>query len=235
MTKAISPIIFRNNLFLSSINKVHIKLNKSLTYLNYFKFFQLLLNAIYMYKKNLQKLHITDKFLYFTCNYTDFTNICLNVCFYDLFSSKKNLIKSYGLIHNFTAYLNYFISYNLYDHYKNLFIWVIVSYVKHKNTNKFYIMKNIKEYILKNSNYYSKIISFCSRLLITNLKKPVNLTGIKVKYSGCTQKGGNKKKIFTYIKGAVPVCSIDRNIDYISSALNTHKGTIGIKCWVVFE
>ncbi|GFE55966.1 ribosomal protein S3 (apicoplast) [Babesia ovis] len=234
MTKSISPIIFRSNLFLNSINKIHIKINKNLTYLNHFKFFQVLLNTIYMYKKTLKKIQINTKFLYFTCSYIDIYNICLNICFYDISRNTKDLIKSYKFMYVFNRSLNYFMSYKIHKN-KSLFIWTVISYVKNKINNKFYILHNIKYYLLKSSNSYYKIISFCSKILNMNIKNKCDILGIKIKYSGCLQKGGNKKKVFSYTKGDVPICTISKNVDYISGHINTYKGAIGIKCWMVFK
>ncbi|EDO05092.1 Ribosomal protein S3 C-terminal domain family protein (apicoplast) [Babesia bovis T2Bo] len=236
MTKSISPIIFRQNLFLNStINKIHIKLYKTLNYLNYFKFFQLILNTIYMYKKTLKKIRINRKFLYFTCSYTDINNICLNICFYGLFGKKhkSSIIPSYMALYKFTSYLNYFLHHNLNVYNRNLFIWVLIPCVVNTGRNKFYIMNSLKYCILKNTNHYSKIISLCNKILTYKFKNRISIHGIKVKYSGCTHKGGEKKRTFAYSKGDVSICSVKENIEYINSSINTYKGTIGIKCWLV--
>nr|APQ42879.1 ribosomal protein S3 [Babesia sp. Xinjiang]QAX26968.1 ribosomal protein S3 [Babesia sp. Xinjiang]QAX26999.1 ribosomal protein S3 [Babesia sp. Dunhuang] len=236
MTKSISPILFRQNLFFNSINKVHIKLYKNFNSLNYFKFFQLILNIIYIYKLKLKNtIKIANKFLYITCDYIDFYNICININFYNILKNKIKLLYSYNNICNLNIYINYFIKYNLYNN--KLFVWAFIKCLKNINNNKFYIIKQIKHYILKNTKPYIKILNFCNKLVknYKSNKRMFSLHSIKVKYSGCINRGGSKKKIFSYTKGNIPISSISCNIDYINDLVQTYKGVIGIKCWLVFK
>ncbi|GIX66438.1 hypothetical protein BcabD6B2_58750 (apicoplast) [Babesia caballi] len=232
MTKSISPIIFRYNIFSNYINKAHIKLNKNLNYINYFKFFQLLLNIIYLYKNKVSTSDIKNKFLYFKCSNIDFYNICIDITCSKI-KNRKDILYNYNILHNLTNYINYFITYNLYT-YNKLFVWLFITYTKNLYNNKFYIIKYIKYYLLKYSKYYIKIVKFCNKILRNNMKSVYNIRSIKLIYSGCLKKGGNKKKTFNYTKGNIPISSIKSNIDYISDYVSTHKGVIGIKCWLVF-
>nr|QKG04094.1 ribosomal protein S3 [Babesia gibsoni] len=233
MTKSISPLIFRYTIFTNYINTAHIKLNKNFNYLTYFKFFQLILNIIHLYKKKINNFKINKNFLYFKLYYIDFSNICIYLNFFKTLN-KKYIIYNYNKLYNLTIYINYFIKYNIYIYY-NIFIWLFIIYKKYIYYNKFYIIKTIKQYLLKYNNYYIKIIKFCDKILKTYYKNyKYKLKSLKLIYSGCLTKGGDKKKIFKYINGNVPTSSISSNINYITDSINTYNGTIGIKCWLVF-
>nr|QAX27091.1 ribosomal protein S3 [Babesia motasi]QAX27120.1 ribosomal protein S3 [Babesia motasi] len=233
MTKAISPVLFRHNIFSNYINKTHIKLNKNLSNLNYFKFFQLLLNILNLYKHKLRNYNAKKNFLYFTCTYSDTYNLCINLrC--SKIRIKTDILHCYVLLYQLIAYINYFITYNLYL-YNKIFVWSYMSYTKNLYTNKFYIIKTLKYYIARHSNYYTKIAQFCNTILNNKFNKSCRtLKSIKIIYAGCLNKGGSKKKIFNYIHGSVPITSKSVDIDYIKDYIKTYKGTIGIKCWLVF-
>nr|APQ42909.1 ribosomal protein S3 [Babesia sp. Lintan]QAX27029.1 ribosomal protein S3 [Babesia motasi] len=233
MTKAISPVLFRPNIFSNYINKTHVKLNKNLNNLNYFKFFQLLFNTLRLYKSKLKNYSTKKHFLYFTCSYKDNYNLCLNLkC--SKMHDKIDILNSYILLYKLITYINYFITYNLYM-YNKLFIWSYMSCIKNLYTNKFYIIKTLKYYISKYTNYYIKISQFCNTILNKKfIKSSRTLQSIKIIYSGCLNKGGSKKKVFNYTHGNIPITSKSVNMDYINDYIKTYKGTIGIKCWLVF-
>ncbi|KAK1932132.1 rps3 (apicoplast) [Babesia divergens] len=197
MTKVISPLIFRYNIFSNYINSVHIKIYKNLNYLSYFKFFQIILNIIHIYKNKLYNFKIKKNFLYFKYNYIDFYNICIYLNFYKL-NYKKYLLYNYNIIYNLTLYINYFIKYNLYF-YNKIFIWLFITYKTNFYYNKFYIIKYIKYCISKFSNYYIKINKFCTKILKESYKTSnYNLKSIKIIYKGCLNKGGSKKNFYIF-------------------------------------
>nr|AXX76211.1 ribosomal protein S3 [Babesia duncani] len=229
MSKIISPLLVRNKNIKNYLNNIHIKVYKKLNNLNYFKFFQILLNFIYLFKIKISKYKfINKKLLYINCNYYDFYNFNININLLKLPKSRNSFL--FYKMYTLSTYINYYIKFYLYSF--NLFLWVLIKYPKHFNTNPFYILYTIKKFIIFSGRYSAKIINFFNYLISIKYNNYYNIKGLKCVYSGCLNKGGSKKKIYRYTVGLMSTSSVEDNILYIKDTITTSKGVIGIKLWI---
>ncbi|EAN30391.1 Ribosomal protein S3 domain protein (apicoplast) [Theileria parva strain Muguga] len=230
MSKIVSPLLLRFKNIPNYLNTIHIKLNNNKHYLTYFKFFQLLLNFIYLFKTKIGKYkNFSNKLLYINSNYYDFFSVHISLIFYNL-KKNKALLFLYKNIIKLSNYINYFIKFNLYA--SNYFVFIHMKKLKYYKNNIYYVITSIKNFIEKNKNFKVRIIYFINSLFKSDkYNRKINIIGAKCLYSGCLYKN-SKKKSFKYARGNTSLSFVMSNVVYAKKSVKTDNGMVGIKVWL---
>lgn len=222
MSKTVSPITLRFKITPNYIHNIH--LNKSFPL---FKFFQFILNFLYLFKNKTYK-PFKKKFLHIICNYYDFHNISLSVVCSKFFK-KEHFLKTYSKIIKIFFYINYFIKFYLYK--LNFFVWVRLNKLKKPNSSPLHLIHTITNFVKTGKYFKNNIVKFLGILLQTKSNIRGTLKGVKCICSGCLNRGGSKKKTYKYIKGDLPLSRLTANIVLTKQAVKTRKGIIGVQLW----